>query len=31
MVELIEKNGFTMASAEQLTGGIATIYRAEKR
>jgi demethylmenaquinone methyltransferase/2-methoxy-6-polyprenyl-1,4-benzoquinol methylase len=31
MVELIEKNGFGMASAEPLTGGIATIYTAEKR
>jgi demethylmenaquinone methyltransferase/2-methoxy-6-polyprenyl-1,4-benzoquinol methylase len=30
MVELIEKNGFTDASAEPLTGGIATIYVAEK-
>lgn len=30
MVELIEKNGFTSASAEPLTGGIATIYVAEK-
>ena len=30
MVELIEKNGFTNASAEPLTGGIATIYVAEK-
>jgi demethylmenaquinone methyltransferase/2-methoxy-6-polyprenyl-1,4-benzoquinol methylase len=30
MVELIEKNGFTMASAEPLTGGIATIYSAKK-
>jgi demethylmenaquinone methyltransferase/2-methoxy-6-polyprenyl-1,4-benzoquinol methylase len=28
MVELIEKNGFSMASAEPLTGGIATIYTA---
>jgi demethylmenaquinone methyltransferase/2-methoxy-6-polyprenyl-1,4-benzoquinol methylase len=26
MLELIEKNGFTMAAAEPLTGGIATIY-----
>jgi demethylmenaquinone methyltransferase/2-methoxy-6-polyprenyl-1,4-benzoquinol methylase len=31
MLELIEKNGFAMASAEPLTGGIATIYSAEKR
>jgi demethylmenaquinone methyltransferase/2-methoxy-6-polyprenyl-1,4-benzoquinol methylase len=31
MVKLIEKNGFTMATAKQLTGGIATIYSAEKR
>jgi demethylmenaquinone methyltransferase/2-methoxy-6-polyprenyl-1,4-benzoquinol methylase len=31
MVELIEKNGFAMAAAEPLTGGIATIYTAEKR
>ena len=30
MVKLIEKNGFTMASAEPLTGGIATIYTATK-
>jgi demethylmenaquinone methyltransferase/2-methoxy-6-polyprenyl-1,4-benzoquinol methylase len=30
MLELIEKNGFTMASAEPLTGGIATIYVATK-
>ena len=28
---LIEKSGFTMASAEPLTGGIATIYTGEKR
>ena len=28
MLELIEKNGFTLASAEPLTGGIATIYTA---
>jgi demethylmenaquinone methyltransferase/2-methoxy-6-polyprenyl-1,4-benzoquinol methylase len=31
MLKLIERNGFTMASAESLTGGIATIYSAEKR
>ena len=31
MVELIEKNGFAGAAAEPLTGGIATIYTAEKR
>ena len=31
MVELIEANGFAMASAEPLTGGIATIYSAQKR
>jgi demethylmenaquinone methyltransferase / 2-methoxy-6-polyprenyl-1,4-benzoquinol methylase len=31
MLELIEKNGFAMASAEPLTGGIATIYTATKR
>jgi demethylmenaquinone methyltransferase/2-methoxy-6-polyprenyl-1,4-benzoquinol methylase len=31
MVELIERNGFTLATAEGLTGGIATIYTAEKR
>lgn len=30
MLELIEKNGFTMASAEPLTGGIATIYTARR-
>jgi demethylmenaquinone methyltransferase/2-methoxy-6-polyprenyl-1,4-benzoquinol methylase len=30
MVELIEKNGFTDAAAEPLTGGIATIYTAKK-
>jgi demethylmenaquinone methyltransferase/2-methoxy-6-polyprenyl-1,4-benzoquinol methylase len=29
MLELIEKNGFAMASAEPLTGGIATIYTAQ--
>ena len=31
MLELIEKNGFTQATAELLTGGIATIYTAGKR
>jgi demethylmenaquinone methyltransferase / 2-methoxy-6-polyprenyl-1,4-benzoquinol methylase len=31
MLELIERNGFTSAAAEPLTGGIATIYKAEKR
>jgi demethylmenaquinone methyltransferase/2-methoxy-6-polyprenyl-1,4-benzoquinol methylase len=30
MLELIEKNGFAMATAEPLTGGIATIYTAQK-
>lgn len=30
MVELIERNGFASAEAEPLTGGIATIYTAEK-
>jgi demethylmenaquinone methyltransferase / 2-methoxy-6-polyprenyl-1,4-benzoquinol methylase len=30
MIELIESNGFTMATAEPLTGGIATIYSAQK-
>jgi demethylmenaquinone methyltransferase/2-methoxy-6-polyprenyl-1,4-benzoquinol methylase len=30
MVELIERNGFTMAAAEPLTGGIATVYTATK-
>lgn len=30
MVELIEENGFANASAEPLTGGIATIYVAQK-
>jgi len=30
MRELIERNGFTNASAEPLTGGIATIYTAQK-
>ncbi|MEY2518288.1 MAG: demethylmenaquinone methyltransferase / 2-methoxy-6-polyprenyl,4-benzoquinol methylase [Verrucomicrobiota bacterium] len=30
MVGLIERNGFAKASAEPLTGGIATIYTAEK-
>jgi demethylmenaquinone methyltransferase/2-methoxy-6-polyprenyl-1,4-benzoquinol methylase len=30
MVELIERNGFANASAEPLTGGIATIYTAAK-
>jgi demethylmenaquinone methyltransferase/2-methoxy-6-polyprenyl-1,4-benzoquinol methylase len=31
LLELIEKNGFAMASNEPLTGGIATIYTAGKR
>jgi demethylmenaquinone methyltransferase / 2-methoxy-6-polyprenyl-1,4-benzoquinol methylase len=31
MIELIERNGFADATATQLTGGIATIYTAEKR
>jgi demethylmenaquinone methyltransferase/2-methoxy-6-polyprenyl-1,4-benzoquinol methylase len=30
MLELIERNAFTMATAQPLTGGIATIYVAEK-
>jgi demethylmenaquinone methyltransferase/2-methoxy-6-polyprenyl-1,4-benzoquinol methylase len=30
MVRLIEQNGFAMASAHPLTGGIATIYTAQK-
>jgi len=30
MIELIERNGFTMATAQPLTGGIATIYTATK-
>lgn len=30
MLSLIEKNGFAMASAQPLTGGIATIYTAQK-
>ena len=30
MMELIERNGFAKASAEPLTGGIATIYTARK-
>jgi demethylmenaquinone methyltransferase/2-methoxy-6-polyprenyl-1,4-benzoquinol methylase len=30
MLELIEKNGFAMATVEPLTGGIATIYSAQK-
>jgi demethylmenaquinone methyltransferase/2-methoxy-6-polyprenyl-1,4-benzoquinol methylase len=30
MLGLIEKNGFTNAAAETLTGGVATIYTAEK-
>jgi demethylmenaquinone methyltransferase/2-methoxy-6-polyprenyl-1,4-benzoquinol methylase len=30
MLELIERNGFTNATAEPLTGGIASIYTAEK-
>jgi demethylmenaquinone methyltransferase/2-methoxy-6-polyprenyl-1,4-benzoquinol methylase len=30
MVRLIEQNGFAMASANPLTGGIATIYTAQK-
>jgi demethylmenaquinone methyltransferase / 2-methoxy-6-polyprenyl-1,4-benzoquinol methylase len=30
MLELIERNGFTLAAAEPLTGGIATIYTATK-
>jgi demethylmenaquinone methyltransferase/2-methoxy-6-polyprenyl-1,4-benzoquinol methylase len=31
MLQLIEKNGFTNAAAETLTGGVATIYTARKR
>lgn len=31
MLELLERNGFTNATAEPLTGGIATIYTAQKR
>jgi demethylmenaquinone methyltransferase/2-methoxy-6-polyprenyl-1,4-benzoquinol methylase len=31
MLEMIERNGFTNVKAEPLTGGIATIYTAEKR
>jgi demethylmenaquinone methyltransferase / 2-methoxy-6-polyprenyl-1,4-benzoquinol methylase len=31
MLELIERNGFGMATAEPLTGGIAAIYTAQKR
>ena len=31
MVQLIEQNGFELASAHPLTGGIATIYTAQKR
>jgi demethylmenaquinone methyltransferase/2-methoxy-6-polyprenyl-1,4-benzoquinol methylase len=31
MLELIERNAFTSAAAEPLSGGIATIYTAEKR
>jgi demethylmenaquinone methyltransferase / 2-methoxy-6-polyprenyl-1,4-benzoquinol methylase len=30
MLDLIERNGFTNAVAEPLTGGIATIYTAER-
>jgi demethylmenaquinone methyltransferase/2-methoxy-6-polyprenyl-1,4-benzoquinol methylase len=30
MLELIERNGFTHSVAEPLTGGIATIYTAER-
>jgi demethylmenaquinone methyltransferase / 2-methoxy-6-polyprenyl-1,4-benzoquinol methylase len=30
MLEMIEKNGFTNAAAEKLTGGVATIYTAQK-
>ena len=30
MLELIERNGFTMAAAEALTGGIVTIYTAQR-
>ena len=30
MLGLIERNGFAMATAEPLTGGIATIYTATK-
>ena len=30
MLELIERNGFSAATAEPLTGGIATIYSAQK-
>jgi demethylmenaquinone methyltransferase/2-methoxy-6-polyprenyl-1,4-benzoquinol methylase len=31
MVEFIEKNGFARACAQPLTGGVATIYTAQKR
>jgi demethylmenaquinone methyltransferase/2-methoxy-6-polyprenyl-1,4-benzoquinol methylase len=31
MIELIERNGFAMASAEPRTGGVATIYTAQKK
>jgi demethylmenaquinone methyltransferase/2-methoxy-6-polyprenyl-1,4-benzoquinol methylase len=30
MIRLIEENGFTLPSAQPLTGGIATIYTASK-
>jgi demethylmenaquinone methyltransferase/2-methoxy-6-polyprenyl-1,4-benzoquinol methylase len=30
MIDMIERNGFTSAAAEPLTGGIATIYSAQK-
>jgi demethylmenaquinone methyltransferase/2-methoxy-6-polyprenyl-1,4-benzoquinol methylase len=30
MLEMIQRNGFTRAATEPLTGGIATIYTGEK-
>jgi len=30
MIRLLEQNGFAQASAQPLTGGIATIYTAKK-
>jgi hypothetical protein len=31
MTQLLEANGFTLARAEPLTGGIVTIYTATRR
>ena len=31
MLRLIERNGFSNASAEKMTGGVVTMYEAQKR